>query len=160
MGDTGDYLYFHVAAGVLIGMAILGFSLVFARVTGVAASVKITLLILSAVFVPLSMLFLVMPGVMRWKARAWKAVSDLPEALRKVQETLTDVEGVRREHYRARTALETLHAKVQEEAARIEAMERELAQRLQDTQRELSLSLKRWSVPCARRSWIRPITMR
>jgi molecular chaperone GrpE (heat shock protein) len=134
-GDPGDYLYFYLAGGVLIGMAILGFSLVFASIPGMASSVKIIALIISAVFVPLSMLFLVMPGVMRWKSRAWSAVSDLPDALKKVHETLTDVEVVRREHYRARTELERLHTKVQEEAARIEALERELSQRLLDTQK-------------------------
>jgi molecular chaperone GrpE (heat shock protein) len=135
-GDPGDYLYFNLASGVLIGLAILGFCLVVARIPGMAIAVEITILIISAVFVPLSMLFLVMPIVLRWKSRAWGAVSDLPEALRKVQETLTDVEGVKREHYRARTALETLHTKVQEESARIEAMEKELAQRFLDVQKK------------------------
>ncbi len=134
-GDPGDYLYFYLAGGVLIGMAILGFSLVFASIPGMASSVKIIALIISAVFVPLSMLFLVMPGVMRWRSRAWNAVSDLPDALKRVHETLTDVEVVRREHYRARTELERLHTKVQEEAARIESLEKELAQRYLDNRK-------------------------
>lgn len=134
-GEPGDYLYFHLAAGVLIGIAILGFSLVFARVSEMTTVEKIATLIISAVFVPLSMLFLVMPGIMRWRSRAWNAVSDLPDALKKVHETLTDVEVVRREHYRARTELEKLHTKVQEGVARIEALEKELAQQYLDARK-------------------------
>lgn len=84
---------------------------------------------ISALFLPLSLGFLVYPSVLAWKA---SALYDLPGALNAVRSEVTDLEAVRREHYRARTALEALL----KEAGEYSAQVAELQAGLEDRRRQ------------------------
>ena len=113
----GSALPFYLSGMLLLAVSVAGFWLVFVSPHLLPnESLQLGCLVLASLSLPLSFGFWVWPSVLRLKI---SGLHDFSDAMCEANARLTDLEAIRREHYKSRMALESLCQGIQETAKRL-----------------------------------------
>lgn len=103
---------FYMSGLLLLAISMTGLMLVFGNTQLIPTeTLQLGTLVLAALFVPMSLVFLMWPAVLRLKSTA---LYDFSSTMCEVNARLVDLETLRREHYKSRVTLESLCQGIQE----------------------------------------------